>query len=164
MKKLLSIVFALSVLTAGIFADGALDDFAKKAADATLDAGIETAKFAAEATKDALKDVEFPTGTFTDANWNAEWVLDAAKVHLYDATTGELIYTFTKDNTEGFKFVPSKDGLSLEFYCAETERFYKITKPITLADDLKLFINPDWTDEDYNVTLKFKSFNVPSNN
>ena len=164
MKKLLSIVFALSVLTAGIFAQDATTEFAEKAADFSLDAAKKTAEFAVDQTKEALKDVEFPTGTWTDSNWNADWVMDVAKVHLYDSVSGELIYTFTKDNTENFKFVPSKDGVSLTFTCKETHRSYKITKPLTLDKDLQLFINPDWTDEDYNVTLKFKSLNVPANN
>ena len=82
MKKLLSIVFALSVLTAGIFAQDATTEFAEKAADFSLDAAKKTAEFAVDQTKEALKDVEFPTGTWTDSNWNANWVMDVAKVHL----------------------------------------------------------------------------------
>lgn len=107
------------------------------------------------------KNVEFPTGTWVDENWNANWVMDVAKVHLYDAITGDKIFTFTKDNTKDFKFVPSADGVSLSFYCAETHRFYKFTKSFSLDKDLTMFIDPDWTDVDYNVNLKFKSVNMP---
>ena len=153
MKKLLSIVFALSVLTAGIFAQDAANDLANAAADLALDAGKKTAEFAVDQTKEALD--QLPTGTWIDSNWNAHWVLDMGKVILCDSVTGEEIYSFTKENTENWKLTPSKEGLSLSFYCAETERAYKITKPITLSSDLELYVNPDWTDEDYNVTIKF---------
>lgn len=164
MKKLIAIALTLSVVIAGIFAadaNDAAEDFAKDVAKGVVDTSLAVAKEAGEAAVEAAQDKDFPTGTWVDNNWNAEWVLDVAKVHLYDAANGELVYTFTKNNTENFKFVPSADGLTLSFTCAETNRSYKITKPLTLDTDLILEIDPDWTDEDYKVNLKFKSVNIP---
>ena len=54
---------------------------------------------------------------------------------------------------------PSKEGLVLSFSCAETERAYKFIKPITLSTDLEMEIDPEWTDEDYKVTIKFSKLN-----
>ena len=153
MKKLLSIIFALSVLTAGIFAQDIATDFANVAKDAALDGAKFAADKAVDATAQALEQI--PDGTWIDSNWNAHWVMDMGKVILKDSVTGEVIYTFTKENTKDFKLTPSKEDITLSFYCAETERAYKIRKPYTLSSDLELFIEPDWTDEDYNVTIKY---------
>lgn len=103
-------------------------------------------------------DTEFPTGTWIDENWDAKWVFAKDKVELFDGK-GDLVYTFTKDNTVDFKLTPSKEGLILSFSCAETERAYKFIKPITLSTDLEMEIDPDWTDEDYKVTIKFSKLN-----
>ena len=104
------------------------------------------------------EETEFPTGTWIDETWDAKWVFAKDKVELYDVD-GALVYTFTKATTTDFKLTPSKDGLTLSFYCAETERGYKFIKPITLSTDLKMEIDPDWTDEDYKVTIKFSKLN-----
>lgn len=103
-------------------------------------------------------DTEFPTGTWIDENWDAKWVFAKDKVELFDGK-GDLVYTFTKDNTVDFKLTPSKEGLVLSFSCAETERAYKFIKPITLSTDLEMEIDPEWTDEDYKVTIKFSKLN-----
>ena len=103
-------------------------------------------------------DTEFPTGTWIDENWDAKWVFAKDKVELFDGK-GDLVYTFTKDNTVDFKLTPSKEGLILSFSCAETERAYKFIKPITLSTDLEMEIDPEWTDEDYKVTIKFSKLN-----
>lgn len=159
MKKILAVVFATAVMFAGVFADEAA--IAEAATTFAVDTTKSAVDYAVDATGDALKDVEFPTGTWIDENWNAHWVMDVAKVHLYDAVTGKKIFTFTKNNTENFKFTPSADGVSLSFKCEETNRFYKFTKPFSLDKDLEMFIDPNWTDKDYNVTLKFKSVDMP---
>ena len=104
------------------------------------------------------EDTEFPTGTWIDENWDAKWVFAKDKVELFDAK-GDLVYTFTKDNTVDFKLTPSAKGLVLSFSCAETERAYKFTKPVSLSTDLEMEIDPEWTDEDYKVTIKFSKLN-----
>ena len=164
MKKLMVMVLTLSVVIAGVFAQDAneaAEEFAKDVAAGVVETSLDVAKEAGEAAIEAAQDKDFPTGTWVDSNWNAEWIMDVAKVHLYDAANGELVYTFTKHNTEGFKLIPSADGVTLSFTCAETHRSYKITKPFTLNADLVLEIDPDWTDENYKTTIKFKSVNIP---
>ena len=103
-------------------------------------------------------DTEFPTGTWIDENWDAKWVFTGDKVELYDVDNA-LVYTFTYDNTEDFKLTPTAEGLVLSFSCAETNRAYKFIKPITLSADLEMIIDPDWTDKDYEVTIKFSKIN-----
>ena len=103
----------------------------------------------------ALDKGDFPTGSWIDENWNGEWFFSVEEIQLKDSVTGELIFAFTDDVISNFKLTPSTKGLTLSFYCAETERDYKFTKPITLSTDLDMEINPDWTDEDYKVAIKF---------
>jgi hypothetical protein len=101
-------------------------------------------------------DTEFPTGTWIDENWDAKWVFTGDKVELFDEDD-ELVYAFTLNNTKDFTLVPTTEGLVLSFYCAETNRAYKFIKPISFSADLKMIINPDWTDKDYEVTIKFSN-------
>jgi hypothetical protein len=100
------------------------------------------------------EDTEFPTGTWIDENWDAKWVFTGDKVELYDEDDA-LVYTFTFDNTTDFKLTPTTEGLVLSFECAETNRAYKFIKPISLSADLEMVIDPDWTEKDYEVTIKF---------
>lgn len=164
MKKLFTVVLVLSIAFSGLFADASetADAVAKEIAEGVATTTLGVAKEGADIAIEAAQEVEFPTGTWVDENWNAEWVMDVAKVHIYDATNGELVYTFTKQNTENFKFVPTSKGISLSFTCAETNRSYKITKDLNLSSDLILEIDPNWTDTDYKVNLKFKSVNIPN--
>ena len=99
---------------------------------------------------------DFPTGKWLDENWNGIWEFEVGNsVKLLD-TEGNLIYNFTKDKIQNFRIWPTEKGLSLSFYCPETARAYEFIKPITLSADLELVVNPDWTDEDYSTTIKFK--------
>lgn len=96
-------------------------------------------------------------GTWQDSNWNADWTFTGdGKIILADSTTGEEVFTFTDENVQDFKIDAGKTGLSVSFKCSETERSYKFTKPIALNADLNMHIDPDWTDEDYDVKIKFK--------
>lgn len=106
----------------------------------------------------AEETLEFPKGTWIDTNYNAEWVLGAGSVELYDGTTGELIYSFTKDKRENEKLEMTTEGLSWSFVCPETYRRYYFIKPLTMAmsADILLQIDPDWTHEDYKVEIYLK--------
>ena len=102
---------------------------------------------------------EFPKGTWTDPNYDAEWVIGLdMKIDLYDATDGSLIYSFTKDKIQDQKLDVTKEGLVYQFSCKETHRKYYFIKPAKLVPDanLVLKIDPDWTTEDYKVDIKFK--------
>ncbi|MCR5188605.1 MAG: hypothetical protein K6C97_06680 [Treponema sp.] len=95
-------------------------------------------------------------GTWKDSNWDANWTFSAdGKIILTDGA-GSEVFTFTDANVKDYKLDANTSGVSISFYCAETERAYKFTKPITLNSDLDMHINPDWTDKDYDVTITFQ--------
>ena len=99
---------------------------------------------------------DFPKGSWIDENYDAEWIFGAGTIELKDAKTGEHIIYFRKEKMENFKVEATADGLALSFYYADTERAYKFIKPVSLSADLTLIINPDWQDNDYKTTIKFK--------
>lgn len=104
------------------------------------------------------EDVKIPTGSFIDSMWNAEWVIGVDTIELKDATSGELIYSFTKDKRADEKLEVTTEGPVWSFYCAETARKYYFSRPISLGFDTGMYleIDPDWTSEDYKqkITLK----------
>lgn len=100
---------------------------------------------------------EFPSGKWLDEKWNGIWEFGVNFIKLND-TNGNLIYDFT-DTMKDFKISPTKEGLTLSFSCAETERAYSFTKPLTLSTDLVLTVNPDWTAEDYTTNIKLQKIN-----
>ena len=96
-------------------------------------------------------------GTWQDSKWNADWTFTGdGKIILSDSTSGEEVFTFTDANVQDFKINAGKSGLTVSFKCSETERSYKFTKPVSLNADLDMHIDPEWTDEDYDVKIKFK--------
>lgn len=102
-------------------------------------------------------DDSFPTGSWIDSNYDAEWVFGLdGKVEVRDANTGVLYFAFTKDQIKDYKLGASKDGLTMSFTCPATSRKYKFTKPVTLTTDLIMEIDPDWSDSNYKTNIKFK--------
>ncbi len=97
-------------------------------------------------------------GTWNDSNWDANWTFSAdGNIVLTKASSGETVFTFTDSNVTGYKLDASTSAVSISFTCAETERAYKFTKKIgELNANLDMFVNPDWTTEDYNTTIKFQ--------
>ena len=96
-------------------------------------------------------------GTWQDTKYNANWNFAAdGKIILSDSVTGETYFTFTDANTQNFKLNAGASGATITFDCAETHRSYKFNKPLSLGTDLKMTVNPDWTDTDYDTTIKFQ--------
>ncbi|MCR5495350.1 MAG: hypothetical protein K6F15_06890 [Treponema sp.] len=96
-------------------------------------------------------------GTWQDAKWDANWTFAAnGTIELTKASSGEKVFTFTDNNVSDFDVNASVSGVSISFYCKETERAYKFTKPATLDADLTMTVNPDWTTEDYDTSIKFQ--------
>ena len=96
-------------------------------------------------------------GTWQDSKYNANWNFAAdGKIVLSDSVTGETYFTFTDSNTQNFKLSGGASGATITFDCAETHRSYKFNKPLSLGTDLKMTVNPDWTDTDYETTIKFQ--------
>lgn len=99
---------------------------------------------------------DFPTGSWIDSNYNAEWVISAdSAIELKDSVTGESYVTFDKAKMENYKVGVDSDGAYISFYYPSTSRAYKFVKPASIDTDIKLIINPDWSDSDYKVTMKF---------
>ena len=96
-------------------------------------------------------------GTWKDAKWDADWTFSAdGHIVLSLTSTGEKIFGFNDSNIENFKVNAGTKGVTITFYCPETERAYSFTKGVSLNTDLDMIINPDWTDEDYKVAIKMK--------
>lgn len=96
-------------------------------------------------------------GTWQDSNWDANWTFSAdGVIELKLASTGESVFTFNDVNTTNFSLVPSADGVTVSFDCADTNRSYKFTKPLTLDANLNMTINPTWTDTDYNTVITYQ--------
>ncbi len=95
-------------------------------------------------------------GTWKDTNWDAKWTFSADGKILLTDKNGDTVYTFTDDNVKDYKLDVNTTGVSISFYCKDTQRAYKFTKPISLNADLDMHINPDWTSEDYDVKIKWQ--------
>ena len=96
-------------------------------------------------------------GTWKDANWDADWTFSAdGHIVLSLTSTGETVFDFNESNIKDFKVNAGTKGVTITFYCPETERAYSFTKGVSLSTDLDMIINPDWTDEDYSVAIKMK--------
>lgn len=95
-------------------------------------------------------------GTWKDTNWDAKWTFSADGKILLTDKNGDTVYTFTDENVKDYKLDVNTSGVSISFYCKDTQRAYKFTKPITLNADLDMHINPDWTSEDYDVKIKWQ--------
>ena len=95
-------------------------------------------------------------GTWKDTNWDAKWTFSADGKILLTDKNGDTVYTFTDDNIKDYKLDVKTTGVSISFYCKDTQRAYKFNKPITLNADLDMHINPDWTTEDYDVKIKWQ--------
>lgn len=131
MKKFLAVLFVAAAFVAGAFA---------------LDLDLPETDFA------------LPAGSFIDENWAGEWVISAdLHIVLKDAKTGEVIYDFTDDKISNIqKSVDKDNGFVYSFECAETERRYYFSKPLTLNTNIMLEIDPQWTTENYKVQLTLK--------
>lgn len=112
---------------------------------------------AAALTAGAFAEDSFPTGSWIDSTYNAEWVFGLdGKVELRDSVSGDLIFSFTKDKIKDYKLSATKEGLTMSFTCPATSRKYKFTKPVTLSTDLIMEIDPDWSETNYKKNIKFK--------
>ncbi|MCR5698348.1 MAG: hypothetical protein K6G52_01775 [Treponemataceae bacterium] len=96
----------------------------------------------------------FPTGTWQDSRWNADWVFSVEGVQLKDSNSGALIFDFA-NKMENFAVTPSVSGVSLSFDCAETGRSYTFTKGMSATTDIEMEIRRTGL-ENYKVTLPMK--------
>lgn len=83
----------------------------------------------------------FPVGKWLDANWDAEWEFSVGNIKINDSKTGKTVYDFSYSTLTKFAVEASADGVSLSFYCEETEKTYKFTKTLT-NENVILDIDP----------------------
>ena len=96
-------------------------------------------------------------GTWKDAKWDADWTFSAdGHIVLSISSSGEKVYDFNESNIKNFKVDAGAKGVTITFYCPDTERAYSFTKGVSLSTDIDMIVNPDWTDEDYSVAIKMK--------
>ena len=96
-------------------------------------------------------------GTWQDKKWDADWTFSAdGKIVLTKTSTGEEVYTFKDGSVQNFKVKADTKGVSISFDCKDTERSYSFRKGLSLDADLDMVVNPDWTSEDYETTIKLK--------
>ena len=140
MKKILLSLLFVAFVAAGAMAQTSIGDALDQADSQIAEAGEQ-----------------FPKGTWIDPNYNAAWEFGVNNtIVLKDATTGEVIYTFSKNLRKNFKVNVTADGLVITFRCDDTRRTYKFTKAATLSTDIKMEIDADFLNEHYTVNMKFR--------
>ena len=105
------------------------------------------------------------SGTWKDANWDANWTISAdtngkGQIVLSRASTGEKLFTFNDSNIQNYKLSAGLNGATITFDCKATGRSYSFNKPINLGKDLTLDIDRNWTDEAYKVTITWQGGNA----
>jgi len=75
----------------------------------------------------------FPLGKWLDANYDAVWEFTSSNIRISDPS-GELVYDFSNATMEDFSVGAGMDGITLSYYCPETEKTYILTKPVTGSD------------------------------
>ncbi len=144
MKKFL-IAFAVAAsAVAGPFAQDAVSD----------------AMAAAEAAREDVP--QSLQGTWYDKKYDCNWVLSVnanatALAKLVDASTGNVYYTFTKNNVKNFnqEFTVT-NGAVITFECPAKNRTYRFVKPIS-NPDLDIDIYNTVYEERHTATLSFKN-------
>ena len=106
-------------------------------------------------------------GTWYDSKYDCLWVLTvnstaSGLAELRDANGG-LIYKFTRNNVQNFKLGASDDGLTVSFDCAEKNRQYKFTKPLSVDKDLKLHVYNTYYKETHDATITYKDGSATKN-
>lgn len=143
MKKFLIAFAVAAIAVAGAFAQDAVSD----------------AMAAAEAAREDVP--QSLQGTWYDKKYDCNWVLSVnanatALAKLVDASTGNVYYTFTKNNVKNFnqEFTVT-NGAVITFECPAKNRTYRFVKPIS-NPDLDIDIYNTVYEERHTATLSFK--------
>jgi len=94
---------------------------------------------------------DFPLGKWLDPNWNAYWELSSNNIRILDATGG-VYYDFGQKTVQEFHVTAGAEGVVMSFFCVETGKKYKLTKPLANLD-IVLDIDPPWNVH-YQVPMK----------
>lgn len=144
MKKFLIAFAVAAIAVAGAFAQDAVSD------------AMAAAESAREEVPQSLQ------GTWYDKKYDCNWVLSVnanatALAKLVDASTGNVYYTFTKNNVKNFnqEFTVT-NGAVITFECPAKNRTYRFVKPIS-NPDLDIDIYNTVYEERHTATVTFKS-------
>lgn len=144
MKKFLIAFAVAAIAVAGAFAQDAVSD------------AMAAAESAREEVPQSLQ------GTWYDKKYDCNWVLSVnanatALAKLVDASTGNVYYTFTKNNVKNFnqEFTVT-NGAVITFECPAKNRTYRFVKPIS-NPDLDIDIYNTVYEERHTATLSFKN-------
>ena len=144
MKKFLIAFAVAAIAVAGAFAQDAVSD------------AMAAAESAREEVPQSLQ------GTWYDKKYDCNWVLSVnanatALAKLVDASTGNVYYTFTKNNVKNFnqEFTVT-NGAVITFECPAKNRTYRFVKPIS-NPDLDIDIYNTVYEEPHTATVTFKS-------
>ncbi|MCQ2596302.1 MAG: hypothetical protein MJ181_00510 [Treponema sp.] len=77
-------------------------------------------------------------GKWYDAKWDAYWEIGNNDIKIYKGN--DLVISFDGKITN-YTVKAGTKGLTISFDCAETNRSYAITKPISLSTDLNLVVD-----------------------
>ena len=144
MKKFLIAFAVAAIAVAGAFAQDAVSD------------AMAAAESAREEVPQSLQ------GTWYDKKYDCNWVLSVnanatSLAKLVDASTGNVYYTFTKNNVKNFnqEFTVT-NGAVITFKKKKKNRTYRFVKPIS-NPDLDIDIYNTVYEERHTATVTFKS-------
>ncbi len=154
MKRFLIVFAVAAIAVTGAFAQ---DDSLNTAVDAVGAVGQIAADNGVSGTLQ---------GTWYDSKYDCLWVLTvdstaSGLAELRDANGG-LIYKFTRNNVQNFKLSAS-GGLTVSFDCAEKNRQYQFTKPLSGDKDLKLHVYNTYYKETHDATITYKDGSATKN-
>lgn len=73
---------------------------------------------------------EFPLGKWMDSNYDAIWEFQSNNLRIV-SSNGDVYYDFDGKTITKFKLAPTTEGITLSFYCEETEKNYKFIKGLS---------------------------------
>lgn len=147
MKKLFTVFAVAAVLTAGAFAQ-----------DVT--GGMDAVTGAAAAIGEVANVSETLQGVWFDQKYNCNWQFQVntdskAFCVLKDATSGAVIYTFTRAKVKNFKGEMEANKFVLSWECPEKNRIYKFAKDFSGNSDLQLDIFNDYYKERHSARITY---------
>ena len=147
MKKLFTAFAVAAVLAAGAFAE-----------DVT--GGVDAVTGAATAIGEVANVSETLQGVWFDSKYNCNWQFQVntdsnAFCVLKDASSGAVIYTFTRAKVKNFKGEMEANKFVLSWECPEKNRIYKFAKDFSGSANLQLDIFNNVYNERHSATITF---------
>ena len=147
MKKLFTVFAVAAVMAAGAFAQ-----------DVT--GGVDAVTGAAATVGEVANVSETLQGVWFDQKYNCNWQFQVnsgtdAFCVLKDASSGAVIYTFTRAKVKNFKGEMEANKFVLSWECPAKNRIYKFVKEFAGNSDLLLDIYNDYYKERHSTRITF---------